>query len=257
MVISSATTIDARVVLDRLMDQGLDLHFDNGAELDQAEVTAGDGACRIQFKGEVVKRIFTKLSKPHKFDSEEMFGLEYTFTLVEGKDHGAGVGDAVNLPEWLTPIPMLEAVANDAGLELVSAENFHEFFHNRKDPSLNSAAHEAIANMKVLDRNGSIFADNWDISRMYCAINFRKVRESTMVLDEDGVLDEPDDEVEARATNQGSKAAVDPVKAKKMLPMAMMKAKKNVGADNWNMLSSDEKKRLTQIELENMLNPEW
>lgn len=251
------TTIDARVVLDRLMDLGLDLHFDSGSKVDQAVVTAGDGACRIQFNGDVVKRIFTKLTKPQKFDSDEMFGLEYTFTLVEGKDHGAGVGDAVNLPEWLTPIPMLEAVANDAGLELVSAENFHEFFHNRKDPSLNSTAHEALANMKVLDRNGSIFADNWDISRMYCAINFRKVRESTMILDEDGVLDEPDDEAEVRTTNEGIKAAVDPIQAKKMLPMAMMKAKKNVGADNWNVLSSDEKKRLTQIELENMLNPEW
>jgi hypothetical protein len=140
---------------------------------------------------------------------------------------------------------------------LVSAENFHEFFHNRKDPSLNSTAHEALANMKVLDRNGSIFSDNWDISRMYCAVNFRKVRESTMVLEEDGVLDEPDDETEAQTTKVGSKAAVDPIKAKKMLPMAMMKAKKNVGADNWNALSSEEKKRLTQIELESILNPEW
>jgi hypothetical protein len=26
-----------------------------------------------------------------------------------------------------------------------------------------------------------------------------------------------------------------------MLPMAMMKAKKNVGADNWNALSNEEK----------------
>ena len=35
------------------------------------------------------------------------------------------------------------------------------------------------------------------------------------------------------------------------------KAKKNVGAEKWQELSSEEKKRLTQIELENLLNPEW
>ena len=250
------TTIDARVVLERLMDQGLDLHFSDDTQFDRAEVTAGEGACRIQFTGETVKRIFTTLAKPRAFDCEEMFGLEYTFTLVEGKDHGAGVGDAVNLPEWLTPIPMLVAVANEAGLELVSAENFHEFFHNRKDPSLNATAHEAITNMKVLNRNGSIFADNWDISRMYCAISFRKVRESTMVLDDDGVGDEVD-EVEPPATLEPHKTAVDLIKEKKLLPMAMMKAKKNAGADKWQELSSDEKKRLTQIELESMMNPEW
>jgi SAM-dependent methyltransferase len=250
------TTIDARVVLERLMDQGLDLHFSNDTTLKKAEVTAGNGACRIQFEGETVRRIFTTLAKPRTFDCEDMFGLEYTFTLVEGKDHGAGVGDAVNLPEWLTPIPMLEAVANDAGLELVSAENFHEFFHNRKDPSLNATAHEAISNMKVLNRNGSIFADNWDISRMYCAASFRKVRESTMVLDDDGVEDEAD-EVDHPTTQESNKPTFDPIQEKKMLPMAMMKAKKHVGADKWQKLSSDEKKRLTQVELESMMNPEW
>lgn len=249
------TTIDARIVLERLMDQGLNLHFENGDKLDGAVVTAGDGACRIQFTGDMVKRIFTALSKPRKFDADEMFGLEYTFTLVEGKDHGAGVGDAVNLPEWLTPIPMLEAVANEAGLELVSAENFHEFYHNRKDPSANRAAHEALSNMKVLDRNGSIFADNWDISRMYCAIKFRKAKESTMVLDDDEEVEDEADEPEAKP--EESKPALDPIKSKKMLPMAMMKAKKNVGAEKWQELSSEEKKRLTQIELENLLNPEW
>jgi hypothetical protein len=47
----------------------------------------------------------------------------------------------------------------------------------------------------------------------------------------------------------GGAAAVDPIKAKKFLPLAMMKAKKAAGEDTWRTFSSDEKKRLTQIEL--------
>ena len=55
---------------------------------------------------------WSRSSLPCKSDGtdldEDLFGLEYTFTLVEGSDHEAGVGDAVNLPEWLIPIPVLD-----------------------------------------------------------------------------------------------------------------------------------------------------
>ena len=77
-----------------------------------------------------------------------------------------------------------------------------------------------------------------------------------MVLDDDGVEDEAD-EVDHPTTQESNKPTFDPIQEKKMLPMAMMKAKKHVGADKWQKLSSDEKKRLTQVELESMMNPEW
>jgi mRNA (guanine-N7-)-methyltransferase len=32
--------------------------------------------------------------------------------------------------------------------------------------------------MKVLNRNGSISAQEWDVSRMYVAVKFRKIKES-------------------------------------------------------------------------------
>jgi SAM-dependent methyltransferase len=255
------TTIDARVVLERLMDQGLDLHDEGKHLTDFIEVTAGEGACRIRFTADTVRRIFKLSQNCWQFDAEEMFGLEYTFTLVEGQNHEAGVGDAVNLPEWLTPIPMLQAVAEDAGFELVSAENFHEFYDNRKEPSSYPAAHESLYNMKVLNRNGSIFPDNWDISRMYCAIKFRKLRESTMILEEDDVPDEVDSDEngipESHENEISKKPIVDPIQEKKMLPIAMMKAKKNVGPQKWQELTSEDKKRLIQKELEILLNPEW
>ena len=194
-----ATTIDARVVIGKLMALGLDLHFDefdqheevdkssneeihhNGNKRrrvdDENEVTVkvGDGVCRLKFDAAVVRKVFQPSDSP-----EDMFGLQYTFTLVEGSDHAAGVGEAVDLPEWLTPIPALEELAEEAGLKMEYASNFHSFYQERKDPARYPAAHNALYNMKVLNRNGSISEQEWDVSRMYVAIKFRKVRESTI-----------------------------------------------------------------------------
>ena len=44
--------------------------------------------------------------------------------------------------------------------------------------------------MKVLNRNGSISEQEWEVSRMYLALKFRKVEESKIDLDEDVGEDE-------------------------------------------------------------------
>jgi SAM-dependent methyltransferase len=255
------TTIDAREVVNRMIDLGHNFHFDGGSvkELpEQVVVTAGAGACKLRFEPEMVKRLFTSGSDGINAE-DDLFGLQYAFTLVEGSDHAAGVGDAVNLPEWLTPIPVLSSLAKEAGMELDYGQNFHEFYETRKDSSAYPSAHHALYNMKVLNRLGSISADEWDVSRMYAAIKFRKVRESSIQLSE-----EDEDEEEGEAAGKAADASsssddesiekppveLDPIKAKKMLPMAMMKAKRSVGEEVWKNLSSDEKKRLTQLELE-------
>jgi mRNA (guanine-N7-)-methyltransferase len=246
------TTIDARVVIGHLMNLGLDYHFaedESDPEFAEAVVQAGAGACKIKFEPEMVKRIISTMSDGSKAE-EDLFGLQYTFTLVEGSDHAAGVGDAVNLPEWLTPIPVLEALGQEAGLELDYAQNFHEFYENRKDPSANPSAHHALYNMKVLNRDGSISKDEWSVSRLYAAIKFRKVRESSYTFDDEEEEVEEQDEGKEEEEEETPVVELDPIKAKKMLPMAMMKAKRAAGADVWTTLSNEEKKRLTQIELE-------
>jgi mRNA (guanine-N7-)-methyltransferase len=244
------TTIDARVVIDHLMNLGHNYHFnsDEEPEFSEAVVEAGAGACKIRFKPEIVKTIVTSGSDGSKAE-DDLFGLQYAFTLVEGSDHAAGVGDAVNLPEWLTPLPVLEALAQEAGLELDYAQNFHEFYEKRRDPSTNPAAHLALYNMKVLNRDGSISSDEWSVSRLYAAIKFRKVRESTMKVEEEN---EEDDNAESdeEPPKEEPEVELDPIKAKKMLPMAMIKAKRSAGEEVWNSLSSEEKKRLTQVELQ-------
>ena len=57
----------------------------------------------------------------------------------------------------------------------------------RNDPSRFTGAHNALYNMKVLNRNGSISDEEWDVSRMYLAVKFRKVRESQIDMDDEDV----------------------------------------------------------------------
>eukprot|EP00934_Nitzschia_sp_Nitz4_P006246 Nitzschia sp. Nitz4//scaffold2_size372955//172653//174965//NITZ4_000422-RA/size372955-processed-gene-0.106-mRNA-1//-1//CDS//3329546775//6236//frame0 len=244
------TTIDARVVIGCLMDLGLNYHFKEGEspEFSEAVVEAGAGACKIRFEPEMVRRIFESTSSGVNAE-EDLFGLQYTFTLVEGSDHAAGVGDAVNLPEWLTPLPVLQALAKEAGLELDYAQNFHEFYQARKDPSANPAAHLALYNMKVLNRSGSISEEEWSVSRLYAAIKFRKVRESTMQVE----ADPEDDEDDGSDGDTEEKIEIDPILAKKLFPLAMINAKKKAGAETWQALSTEEKNHRTQLELQNLV----
>jgi mRNA (guanine-N7-)-methyltransferase len=241
-----ATTIDSRVVLQHLMNLGLDLHFDEpkSPQFHEAIISVGGGACRIRFEPEIVMKIFSALEANPDVDEigDNLFGLEYTFTLVEGSDHAAGVGDAVNLPEWLIPIPVLKKLGQEAGLEIEYVQNFHEFFALRKDPSTHAFAHTSLYNMNVLNRNGSISKEEYEISRLYAAVKFRKVRESTMKMDEDEVdVDDDDDDDESEE--------IDPQLKAKFMVMGMTKAKQLAGAEKWALLSSDEKKRLTEIEI--------
>mmetsp|Transcript_27343 Transcript_27343/g.66373 ORF Transcript_27343/g.66373 Transcript_27343/m.66373 type:complete len:417 (+) Transcript_27343:287-1537(+) len=228
------TTIDARVLVGHLMSMGLDYHFDRDDDRKKNTVVeVGGGACRITFEFDTVKRIIMQS------DTEDLFGLQYKFALFEGSLHEGRDGYAVNLPEWLTPLPALKTLAKEAGLELEYVENFHEFYDNRKEEQ---SARKALHNMHVLNSSGSITKEEWDICRLYAAMKFRKVRESRINLD---------DQQEFKESVKTS-LETDNSKAKKMLPMAMGKAKKVVGEEKWKALSSAEKKRLTEIELEKL-----
>jgi len=269
-----ATTIDARVVLDHLMKTGYDLHFDvdkgtnatttptnpNTEDDEHLVVSVGEGACQLKFERKTVQKMFA----PNPTD-EELFGLEYTFTLVEGKDHAAGVGQAVNLPEWLIPLPVLNELAMEAGLTLEYASNFHEFFNERKDPVSCHTAHNALYSMSVLNREGRISEQEWDISRMYMAVRYRKDRESTMVLDEEEEDDEDDEEDEEeeeekteipakRPATTPSTTSAPKKKTPQMFMMAMMKAKKSRTPEIWSNLTAEERTVHTNAELDKMMN---
>ncbi len=266
-----ATTIDARVVMDHMMDVGYNFHFDDHSEENEfITIKVGKEACQLKFHRDIVKKIFEskETSKPGGLD-QNLFGLEYTFTLIEGKDHAAGVGQAVDLPEWLTPLPVLKQLAEEAGLSMEYASNFHEFFEQRKDSSSNHAAHSALYNMNVLNWKGTISDQEWDISRMYVAVKFRKDRESIMILedDDDEVVDEDDSDeddemLEVDEIEQPEPAPmVDKPKIEinmndpsvmKTYTKAMAKARMSFKGD-WKSLASDERKDLINQELAKML----
>lgn len=170
------TTIDARVILEYIMASGYNFHDVSNDKDDTFVINIANGTCRLKFRKDIVKKIFSN-SQLHTLNplDDHYFGLEYVFTLMEGDDHAAGVGDAVNLPEWLSPLPVLEALATEAGLALDYAVNFHEFYTSRKNPLNNAKAHSALYSMKVLNRNGTISDEEWEISRLYIALKFTKV----------------------------------------------------------------------------------
>jgi mRNA capping enzyme len=154
----------------------------------------------------------------------------------------------VDLPEWLIPIPVLNALGQQAGLEMEYAQNFHEFYEHRSDPSKHATAHLSMYNMKVLNRNGSISKDEFEISGLYIALKFRKVRESKIQI-----VDNNDDD-ETSEDDEEDLANVDPSLKSKFYPMALLKAKNVAGADAWVLLSSDEKKQRTELELRKLLS---
>jgi len=230
-----ATTTDANVIVGHLMNLGLDLHFEDGKkeakEDTDAVISLGNGACRITFKPKIVEQIFQKIPGSSDSLDDNLFGLEYNFTLVEGSDNMSGFGDVVDLPEWLIPIPVLKALGEEVGLEIEYVQNFHEFFQHRKNQ-----AHRTLDAMNVANQDGSISADEYEISGLYCAIKFRKVRECLPERDEED--NEPEE--------------IDPEFKTKFFPMALMKAKKATGADTWLSLSSEEKNRRVLIEVRTM-----
>ena len=169
-----ATTTDARVLLSHLMNLGLDFGSIGESPKEGEEkgepiaISVGGGACEIKFDRHIVQSMFQTSPETDKVP-DSAFGLQYSFLLLDGSDQAA-----VNLPEWLTPIPILVALAQEVGLELEYADNFHDFYQQRRH---DASAHKRLLNMKVFNRTGTISQDEWDISRLYLALKFRKVRE--------------------------------------------------------------------------------
>ena len=170
-----ATTIDARVIVSHLMKLGLNLHPEEGVAGNDEEaapvvISIGD-ACEIKFQRRIVRKIFQIPPEDDKIP-DSLFGLEYFFTLKDSLDQAA-----VNLPEWLAPIPVLVELAREVGLELEYAQNFHTFYHDHhSDPHLHPDSHKLLR--KVMNHRGTISQSEWDISRLYVALKFRKVPEN-------------------------------------------------------------------------------
>lgn len=90
------------------------------------------------------------------------FGNCYTFELKEVID---------NCPEYLIPWQTLVKLANEVGLELVSKQNFKEFFNvHCKEKKY----HDLLYKMRVIDNKNSLTADEWEVCSIYTTFTFKK-----------------------------------------------------------------------------------
>jgi hypothetical protein len=74
----------------------------------------------------------------------------------------------VNSEEWLVPLPSLAAAAQQQGLELVEARNFHDYFYEKAtDP-------QTLASLQQFHVPSVLHAHEWEVSRNYCVVVLRK-----------------------------------------------------------------------------------
>jgi mRNA (guanine-N7-)-methyltransferase len=88
------------------------------------------------------------------------FGVEYTFYLEGAVD---------KVPEYLVHVGVLASLAEEHGLELVEAQNFHEFYYSR---IATPAGNELASRIGVFD--APVPEEQWEASGMYMAVVFRK-----------------------------------------------------------------------------------
>lgn len=74
----------------------------------------------------------------------------------------------------VNPLPILVQLARQVGLELEYAQKFHNFYQCQSSADSHK---QRLLNMNVLNRDGTISQEEWDISQLYLALQFRKVRE--------------------------------------------------------------------------------
>ena len=101
-------------------------------------------------------------------DAGDGFGLRYWFQLRDGDD-----ALAVDSPEWLAPLPVLQELAQAAGLELIRADPFPSFLELRRGEDPAGFA-RSVDKMGVPDRAGSLSPAEWDVLSLYVALEFVK-----------------------------------------------------------------------------------
>ena len=232
------TTVDARVVAEEIMKLGKTKCGEEGVTIE-----VGGGLCKLKFQKETIDRMFGGQL------GDNWYGLQYNFLLLDTKDgdRGQGVGEAVDLPEWLVPGKEVELLAAEAGLELVEHLNFHEFYG--KYGVVDKRPDNLLYTMNVLDINGGMSQNEWDISRIYCTMKFQKVRQSAF---DDSEFDDVDDKPTPSTKKKEKK-----VKEKKddldLTETEMLKGVlrlRKMGLDVNSMTQEDQREKILEFKME-------
>ncbi|CAM9351246.1 unnamed protein product, partial [Discosporangium mesarthrocarpum] len=152
-----ATTMDSRVLIRLLMGHAqeswdptrgkspLSVHINDERDQHLLSITFTDPReCYVRQESE-------------ESDNRGPFGLEYRFILRETELNKNAVDD---IPEWMIPIEVLKDLAMEYGLEMVTAENFHDYYTNEIQ---NSKSKKLLSAMHVFNPEGTINATEWRI----------------------------------------------------------------------------------------------
>ena len=117
----------------------------------------------LSFGNSLYSVAFDDAHATKRFDpAARVFGIAYRFTLKEA------VEDCV---EYLVHLPTLERLAAEAGLEMLYARNFTDFFADEC-----AANTDLLERMKVLplDEGGRLTEEEWEVAHTYMCVAFRK-----------------------------------------------------------------------------------
>ncbi|GAB5031038.1 mrna cap guanine-n7 [Nannochloropsis oceanica] len=169
-----ATTVDARVVVEMLVGLGRREGGKGGEWVARLVDEKKRELCRLQVDDATYQQLLRPARRGGEGGKEEeketpFCGLRYKFLLRDGLEEN-GAADAVNAPEWMIPLPFLEAAAKEYGLKLEKAQNFHELVEEHR-------AHidGGRAGIRWVNYQGSISPTEWDIARIYVALKFTRI----------------------------------------------------------------------------------
>ncbi|KAJ3010538.1 mRNA cap guanine-N7 methyltransferase [Thoreauomyces humboldtii] len=95
-------------------------------------------------------------------DSYPRFGHKYWFELKDAID---------DCPEYLLNFPTLVSLAEEYGMELLYKKSFHDLF---EEESRNPQYRDLLNRMRVMNEEGTMSADEWEVAGLYLAFAFRK-----------------------------------------------------------------------------------
>ncbi|KAJ3122009.1 mRNA cap guanine-N7 methyltransferase [Physocladia obscura] len=104
----------------------------------------------------------SKYSVRFETKNQTLYGHKYFFQLEDAID---------DCPEYVFHFPTFVQKAAERGLEVVYEKPFHELFNEEVENMENLTL---LYKMRVLDNNGTISADEWEVSGIYKAVAMRK-----------------------------------------------------------------------------------
>ncbi|CAM9168977.1 unnamed protein product [Ectocarpus sp. 12 AP-2014] len=156
-----ATTMDSRVLMQLLMghaEQSWDSSLGRTTRKVEIDDERQQNLLSIVFKDPFESYL---RHSSEDGDATGPFGLEYTFTLRETELNKNAVDE---VPEWMLPLDALKDAAADYGLEMETAQNFHEFFAHESQVY---PARLNLRNMHVFNPRGTMNNTEWRIAGDY------------------------------------------------------------------------------------------